>query len=78
MSVNNDISSRNNNNVRHANESQADDEPIAIIDTSSTTQLDTYFSDAKVIIPSSDNNVSFKFINILIEICEVFDLSISK
>lgn len=65
MSVNNDISRRNNH---HSNESQnADDEVPAFIDTSSTTHLDTYFSDEKVIIPSTDNvRQTFKFINILI------------
>lgn len=53
MSVNHDTP-RHNNNRSH--ESQAADDTIpAIIDTSSTTHLDTYFSDEKVIIPSTDN-----------------------
>lgn len=54
MSVNNDISRHNNHHT--INESQhPDDEVPAIIDTSSTTHLDTYFSDEKVVIPSTDN-----------------------
>ncbi|XP_063695523.1 protein Malvolio isoform X2 [Culicoides brevitarsis] len=62
MSVNND----NNNPRRHNNESSADLGPAAVaaaspaIDTSSTEQLDTYFSDEKVIIPSTDND-AFSF-----------------
>lgn len=52
MSVNNDTPRHNNN---RSNESQnAEDTTPAVIDTSSTTHLDTYFSDEKVIIPSAD------------------------